>query len=249
VPDVVGNLFKEELCFVPRAGFMDAQVDINCKMRAILVDWLVEVHQKYNLRSVTLFLTVNIIDRYLALAPVPRKRLQLVGVVALSIAAKFEEIQPPRLADYAYITDNAYTKNDVINMECVMLAMLDFRIVAPTVAHFLECFQCANRCDNMHQKVSWYLAELAFMDPRLTSKPPSLLAAASVLLSNELVGRSPRWPAGLVRHTRRTEIEVQSCAAELRSALAGAPANSLQAIRRKYTSQADHAVAKIVEPN
>merc|ERR1719440_2547878 len=109
-----------------------------------------------------------------------------------------------------------------------MLATLGFRVVVPTVAQFLECFQRANRCDNVHRKISWYLVELALMDPQLASQPPSLLAAASVLLSNELVGQSPSWPAGLVRHTRRTELELRPCVSDLRSALIAAQTNTLQ---------------------
>jgi cyclin B len=225
---------------------MNAQNDINNKMRSILVDWLVEVHQKYHLRPVTLFLTINIVDRYLAAVRVPRKRLQLVGVVAMFIAAKFEEIQPPTLKDYVYIADNAYTKSDVMNLECVMLSTLKFRVCVPTVAQFLECFQRANKCDKVHGKVSSYLAELALMDQRLASQPPSLLAAASVLLSNDLVGRNPRWPSALVRHARHTEIELQSCVTDIRAILAGAKLNSLQAVQRKYSLQTNHAVAKLV---
>lgn len=246
IPDVVNQLFQEELSYMPRSGFMDRQTEINIKMRAILVDWLVEVHQKYHLRSATLFLAINITDRYLAEADVPRKRLQLVGVVALLIAAKYEEIQPPKVSDYVYITDNAYTKSDLINMECSILATLGFRVVVPTVGQFLDVFQRAYRCDCAHQKISWYLAELAQMDPQLASQPPSLLAAASVLLSNELVGQSPSWPAGLVRLTRRTELELRHCVSDLRSALIAAQTNTLQAIRRKYTSQSNHAVARTV---
>jgi hypothetical protein len=246
IPDVINRLYLEELSNLPRSGFMDTQTDINNKMRGILVDWIVEVHEKYKLRSETLFLTLNIIDRYLAAAHVPRKRLQLVGVVALLIAAKFEEIQPPRLSDYVYITDNAYTKSDLINMECSILATLGFRVVVPTVGQFLDVFQRAYRCDCAHQKISWYLAELAQMDPQLANQPPSLLAAASVLLSNELVGQSPSWPAGLVRLTRRTELELRHCVSDLRSALIAAQTNTLQAIRRKYTSQSNHAVARTV---
>eukprot|EP00913_Durusdinium_trenchii_P011544 g10838.t1 len=77
----------------------DAQHDINGKMRAILVDWLVEVHMKYRLRPETLFLAVNLIDRHMSLMPVLRRRLQLLGVVAMFVASKFEEIDPPRASE------------------------------------------------------------------------------------------------------------------------------------------------------
>jgi hypothetical protein len=79
-------------------------------MRAILVDWLIEVHLKFKLKSETLFLTVNLIDRFLERQKVSRNKLQLVGVTAMMIASKYEEIYPPQIGDFAYITDKAVSK-------------------------------------------------------------------------------------------------------------------------------------------
>lgn len=79
-------------------------------MRAILVDWIIEVHLKFKLLPETLFVTVNLIDRYLSLVSVKRNNLQLVGVTAMFIASKYEEIYAPEVRDFVYITDNAYSK-------------------------------------------------------------------------------------------------------------------------------------------
>lgn len=79
-------------------------------MRAILIDWLVDVHLKFKLLPETLYITVSIIDRFLERIKVSKSRLQLVGVTALFIASKYEEIYPPELKDFVYITDRAYTK-------------------------------------------------------------------------------------------------------------------------------------------
>lgn len=86
------------------------QPDLNARMRAILIDWLVDVHLKFRLKDETLYVTVQLIDRYLSLHTTTRCKLQLVGVSALFIACKYEEIYPPDLKDFVYITDNAYTK-------------------------------------------------------------------------------------------------------------------------------------------
>lgn len=84
---------------------MDLQGDVNEKMRAILIDWLVEVHLKFKLVPETLYLTVNLIDRYLEKVEVMRDKLQLVGVTAMLIASKYEEIYAPEVQDFVYITD------------------------------------------------------------------------------------------------------------------------------------------------
>jgi cyclin B len=96
-----------------RPLYMVDQPHINERMRSILVDWLVEVHLKFKLVPETLYLTINLIDRYLTRENVSRPKLQLVGVTSLLIASKYEEIYPPELRDLVYICDRAYTKTEV----------------------------------------------------------------------------------------------------------------------------------------
>ena len=79
--------------------YIDSQVEINSKMRGILADWIIEVHQKFDLMPESLYLTMYIIDRYLSMQPVLRRELQLVGVSALLIACKYEEIWAPEVQD------------------------------------------------------------------------------------------------------------------------------------------------------
>ena len=86
-------------------------------MRGILVDWIIEVHLRFKLLPETLFLTVNLIDRFLEKTEIMRTRLQLVAVSALLIASKYEEIYVPELKDFVFISDNAYTKEEIIDME------------------------------------------------------------------------------------------------------------------------------------
>ena len=87
---------------------MKNQSDINDKMRTILIDWLVDVHKKFKLRSETLFLSINILDRFLEKKEILRSELQLAGVCSMFIASKYEEIISPEISDFAYITDKAY---------------------------------------------------------------------------------------------------------------------------------------------
>lgn len=103
---------KEGLTSV-RPLYMENQPHINERMRSILVDWLVEVHLKFKLVPETLYLTTNLIDRYLQRQEVSRPKLQLVGVTSLLIASKYEEIYPPELRDLVYICDRAYTRSEV----------------------------------------------------------------------------------------------------------------------------------------
>ena len=85
----------------------------------------------------TLYLTVHIIDRFLAEKQVRRSKLQLVGVSALLVASKYEEIYPPELRDLVYITDRAYNKQEILEMENQICVTLDYNLTMPTTHSFL----------------------------------------------------------------------------------------------------------------
>ncbi|VAH80823.1 unnamed protein product [Triticum turgidum subsp. durum] len=120
--------------------YMDSQVEINAKMRGILIDWILEVHQKFDLMPESLYLTVYIIDMYLSLQTVLRRELQLVGVSALLIACKYEEIWAPEVNDFILISDSAYTREQILKMEKAILNMLEWNLTVPTPYVFLVRF-------------------------------------------------------------------------------------------------------------
>ena len=122
VQDMYHHFRAKETITSVRPLYMENQPHINERMRSILVDWLVEVHLKFKLVPETLYLTVNLIDRYLERGEVSRPKLQLVGVTSLLIASKYEEIYPPELRDLVYICDRAYTRTEVCTNALVMLA-------------------------------------------------------------------------------------------------------------------------------
>jgi len=117
----------------PTTTYMESvQTDINPMMRSILLDWLVEVGMEYRLTSDTLFLSAAYIDRFLSLVDVKRNRLQLVGVTAMLVASKYEEIWAPEVRDFVYISDRAYTRDQILNMEKIMLNSLRFNLTVPS---------------------------------------------------------------------------------------------------------------------
>merc|ERR1719312_2210481 len=115
--DVFLFLRSREVALSTKFNYMEKQPDITMYMRQILVDWLVEVSEEYKLQTETLHLAVNYIDRFLSLMSVQRSKLQLVGTAAMFIASKYEEIYPPDTSEFVYITDDTYTKRQVLRME------------------------------------------------------------------------------------------------------------------------------------
>ena len=162
---------------------MKNQTDINEKMRAILVDWLIEVHLKFKLLPETLFLTVNLIDRFLEVEVVMRQRLQLVGVTAMLIASKYEEIYAPEVRDFVYITDKAYTKEEVLEMEYFMLTKLDFNCTTPSAYRFLQRYAKVVSADEVVFHLAQYLIELPLMEYKMLRYSPSMMASAALYVA------------------------------------------------------------------
>lgn len=111
-------------------------------MRKILIDWLVDVHRKFRLRQETLFMAVNLVDRYLEKTEesVPKAKFQLFGVTCLFVAAKFEEIYPPSLSDFVYVCADTYTAGQILEMEGLILNALDFNLVYSSCLQLLGIY-------------------------------------------------------------------------------------------------------------
>ncbi len=122
----------------PNPDYITTQPDINNKMRSILVDWLVEVSEEYRLVADTLYNAVNFLDRVLSVHRVSRTQLQLVGITCMWIAAKYEEIYPPNVTEFSYITDNTYSREQLVTMEADVLRRLKYELTVPTAKFFLR---------------------------------------------------------------------------------------------------------------
>lgn len=152
-------------------------------MRAILIDWLVEVHMKFRLVPATLYLCVNIIDRYCSRTLVERRKLQLVGVTALLVACKYEEIYPPEVRDCVYITDRTYTRQEVLDMEQDIVRRLEFKFTVPTAYPFLTRFLLIAQASELTKMAANYYLERSLQEYQFLNYRPSLVAASAVCLA------------------------------------------------------------------
>jgi cyclin B len=250
VSDIYAYHRRTEANFRPLPTYMARQADINDKMRAILIDWLVEVHLKFKLMPETLFLTTNLIDRFLELKGVTRKNLQLVGVTAMLIASKYEEIWAPELNDFVYISDRAYKKEQILTMEKVMLNALKFNLTVATPYIFLARFLKAAGCqgDKAVRLYSSYLTELSLPDYGMLRYSYSQIAAAAVYTAQRALGREPAYPRSLQKHSGYTLEQLQPAAHALSQLHAKAPNSSLPAVFKKYSQPKFHEVAKMPGP-
>lgn len=223
------------------------QTDVNEKMRTILVDWLVDVHLKFKLSPETLFLAVEIIDRFLDKKVVSRQKLQLVGVVAMLLAAKYEEIYPPEVKDFIYIAANTYTRDDILRMERLMFLTMDFNLTMPTIYPFLKRTLQVMDADTRTHQLAQFLAELSLLDYKMLQYSPSLVGASCVYLANKYLLKEP-WSRALEHYTQFKVSDVERCAADIFTICQNAPQQKTQAVRKKYSYPRYGEVAKITQP-
>ncbi|XP_078177977.1 cyclin-A3-1-like [Carex rostrata] len=225
----------------PLSNYIETiQVDVTANMRGVLVDWLVEVSEEYKLVSDTLYLTISYIDRFLSYNSISRQRLQLLGVSSMLIASKYEEIVPPHVEDFCYITDNTYDKQEVVKMESDVLKFLNFEMGNPTIKTFLRRFIKAGQDDSKGldlalEFLAYYLAELSLIDYGCIKFLPSVVAASAVYLARFTIDPSNHpWSKKLETSTGYKVRELKECIYALHELQLNKRCSSLSAIREKY---------------
>lgn len=174
---------------MPNPQYMDHQDDIGWRTRGILIDWLIEVHTRFHLLPETLFLTINIIDRFLSKKVVQLDRLQLVGVAAMFIASKYEEVLSPHVKNFRHVADNGFTEEEILSAERYILGILNYDLSYPNPMNFLRRISKADNYDIQTRTIAKYLMEISLLDHRFMIYRPSHVAAAAIYLARLIFDR------------------------------------------------------------
>ena len=255
---ILSNLRESESLTLPSPSYMDVvQGDLSFPMRSILLDWLVEVAAEYHLQAQTIFLCVAYVDRFLAQTPIDRRRLQLVGITCMLIAAKYWEIYPPTIDDFVYISDHTYDKEQVLDMERAVLTSLKFQLTTPTAWEFGRRLtrDCAQ--EQVEQALMDYLLEAFVQEPAFLHHRPSVVAASACYLA---MSTNRRRAGGEVirmvrQHSSYEYRELKPCVHalwRLHERLFTDPAGAiaagttgLKAVKDKYSTTKLHQVSSI----
>ncbi|XP_034425168.1 G2/mitotic-specific cyclin-B3 isoform X3 [Hippoglossus hippoglossus] len=225
-------------------NYMPSQPSLNPEMRAILIDWLVEVQENFELYHETLYLAVKMTDHYLSQTPVHREMLQLVGSTAMLIASKFEERSPPCVDDFLYICDDAYKREELISMEAGILQTLSFDINIPIPYRFLRRYAKCVSAGMDTLTLARYFCEMSLMDMELIPERGSLLASACLLVA--LVTRDlGGWAPILQFHSGYQTSDLAPVVRKLHAMLVAPPDDKLKAIRNKYAHKVFFEVASL----
>jgi cyclin A len=247
VEDIYQHLREAERAKRPDPKYASTtQKDVNAVMRGILVDWLVEVAEEYKLSADTLYLSVGYIDRVLSVQPVARTKLQLLGVTCMLIASKYEEIYAPQVDEFCYITENTYSREDVLLMERTVLDALEFELTQPTIKTFLRRALRAAETDAKVEFLANYLCELSLLEYDMLAFAPSVVAAASVSLALATLDHK-NWSATLAHYTALESGDLKECVDALRRCHGAAQKSTLSAVREKY-AQVKFKCVSLIKP-
>ncbi|KAF8776732.1 hypothetical protein HU200_003467 [Digitaria exilis] len=238
----------------PRSDYIQAvQSDVTANMRTILVDWLVEVAEEYKLVADTLYLAISYIDRFLSYNVLGRDKLQLLGVAAMLIAAcacrKYEEISPPHAEDFCYITDNTYTKQELLKMEGDILKLLKFELGNPTIKTFLRRFARSAHEEKkssilLMEFLGSYLAELSLLDYGCLRFLPSVVAASVMFVARLTIDPNANpWKV-----TGYKVSELKDCIVAIHGLQLNRKCSSVLAVRDKYKQHKFKFVSTLLPP-
>ncbi|KAG6909919.1 hypothetical protein DXG01_014439 [Tephrocybe rancida] len=207
VAEVCVYLKEIELQTRPNPDYMASHPELDWEKRGILVDWILQVHARFNLLQETLFLFTNILDRFLSSRPISLSKLQLVGITAFFIAAKYEETYAPSVAEIAYLADGQYTVEEILKAERYILKTINWDLRYPGPMGWLRRGSKADDCDTQARTVGKYLIEIGCLEWRLVGTLPSLLAAAAMWLARLVLGREV-WTPNLEHYMTYSEAEL-----------------------------------------
>ena len=232
---------EDEYLFDPE--YMSSQKDLNEKMRAILINWLMAVHNKYNFIPQTMYISVDLIDRYLSMVIANRNNLQLIGIASMIIACKYEELYSPPLDEFVDLTDNAYDKSDAVKMISKIHRKLNFEVDFPTQWNYFVSFKRKLDLDEKTFYLAWFLMELCLIDYQILRFRKSIIAASSILIASKNTGvYKNNWLKDIIGID---EKDLEECCKEIYEFYDYNSTDDLQEIRRKFSSSKFGEVAKI----
>lgn len=196
VVEIFEYLQNLEQTTMPNPDYMEHQEHLEWHLRGVLVDWLIEVHTRFHLLPETLFLAVNIIDRFLSTRVVELDKLQLVGITAMFIASKYEEVLSPHVQNFKHVADDGFSEEEILKAERFVLAAPNYDLSYPNPMNFLRRISKADNYDIQTRTLGKYLLEISLLDHRFMKYSPSQTAAASMYLARLIFERG-EWVSRL----------------------------------------------------
>jgi cyclin B len=232
-----------------KIDYMNQQNDINDKMRAILVDWIIEVHYRYRFKRKTLLQTIMIIDLYLSKKPISKINFQLLGIASLFISCKENEMYYPGAKEFINMTNNAYTKRELLSMEAYVLNVLNFQILSSSADEFYNILSKCFDFNKEQKLLGEYFMDSSLIIYSMLKYRPSIIAMACAYIVMKFYGikkYKDLYSSNILMKDSQ-EKEIKECARELCFLVKNLSNSSLKATKEKYSSEKFGKVAYLCE--
>ena len=252
INDIYSNLLSDEknLKVKPNFGYMEqVQTDIDQNMRGILIDWLYDIHDKCHYKDETLYQMIWIIDTYLSMVQVPRTKLQLVGAAALLISCKEHEITFMRLHEIAFLTANAYTTEEIAEMENTILKKLSFNIIAPAPLDFYNIISKAFKFDKKQYLLGKYFLETYLICYESVKYPASVVGVSCayiVMKFFKFINYNELYSKDFI-NSSNPQKSIKEAAREICFIMKGIDSSRLSAVKNKYSTNENLNVVQLLE--
>ena len=248
INELYSNLLEEEknLNIKPKFGYMDFQTDINEKMRAILVDWIIEIHDKFHYKSQTLYQTIWLIDTYLSIKYIERGDFQLLGLGCLYISCKFNEIYCPQLNEFVEATDGAYSKDDLLRIEKDILKITNYNLLPPSQDDFYNIISKSFGFNEKQYYLGKYFMENSLIDYKMIKYSPSVIAVSCSYIVMKFFGISnyKKLYSTSIIHEKCPQKIIKDTARELCFLVKKLNSSEFKSIKEKYLSEKYYKVAE-----
>jgi len=237
--EIYMNLLLEEsqATTKPKFGYMNTQPEINEIMRAILIDWIIDVHLRFNLRQETLFMTIWLIDTYLSFAFIEQNKLQLLGIACLLISCKSHEIYYPQNNKLIEMTDNAYSKEEMLTMENEILKRLNFFIVCPNPIDFYNILSKMFNFGKKQYYLGNYFIESALINYKILKYSSSVIASscAYLVMKYYRINGYQKLYNNFIINEKYPEDVIKDAAKEIYCLVDNLPKSKFKSVKKKYS--------------
>ena len=245
----INNYLRDaEKNLLPPNQIFENQTNLTPKMRATLIDWLVEVQKKKKFHTDTLFFAVNYIDRYLIERDIDKSKFQLLGSAAMLLASKTEEIHPVSCHSMVHLSGESFSVNALCRMESALFSTLDYNVTPVVSSHFLKRYLLCAGGSSKFTIFAYYVNETLLLDSDFIDLKPSLVAAGVIAFSMAVIKDAPVWSKELQAETMYSLTELKPVVSKIHSSVLSIAASRFQAIRKKYASQDNECVSTIEIP-
>lgn len=214
--------------------YMPRQLFLTKTMRSLLIDWMVQVQEIFNLNHETLYLAVKITDIYLSKKIIPKEILQLIGIATLLISSKYDERKPILIDDFLYLCNYAYTKRDIIRKEIDVFRSVGCNLCIPLSYRFLHRYGKCCGTPNFTFTLARYILELSLLEYHFILELESKLASAALFLALKMTDLGS-WTSKLEHYSGYKIFEFVNIVVHLNIMLHRKPNENMRAIRAKYS--------------